>query len=91
MLNEYHNAIRAHIDLIKRRGKQHELRHYQVQEDETGDASLVSYRVYGSRDYADVIRVACGVSYVHEMLPVKAIYLPTLASIRAIKKRYGVD
>jgi len=90
MLNEYHNAIRQTIDLAKRRGKSDQLYFYQVNEDEIHDAPLVSPRVYGARIYADVVRVACGVSYVSQPLPIRAIYLPVIGDILKLKKKYGV-
>lgn len=90
MLNEYHIALRQLIELAQRRGKAHNLRYYQVQADELADPSLVSFRLYNSRNYVNEVKLACGVSYAHELLPMKAFYFPTLQDIRALRKKYEV-
>ncbi len=91
MLNEYLIALRQLIELAQRRGKAHNLRYYQVQADEVGDPSLVSHRLYNSPNYVNEIKLACGVSYAHELLPLKAFYFPTLQDIRLLRKKYGVE
>lgn len=91
MLNEYHNDVRRHIEkntqLVGYGGS---LLPYQIGEDEIYDASLVSQRIYKTRVHSDVIRVACGVSYSHEPLPQKVIFLPTLRIIIQLMKKHGV-
>lgn len=90
MINEYHNAIQNLISLLKRRGQSHTLIVYEVKEDERNDPTLVSQRIYKNRQFADVIRVACGVSFAGEALPLGLIHLPTLVQIIGLKNKYGV-
>ncbi|MCK4090671.1 hypothetical protein [Acinetobacter radioresistens] len=90
MQNEYRIAIRKLLETSKRRGQQYNLRHYQIQTDELNDPSLVSLRLYGSRKYVDVVLVACGLSYAHELLPLQAFYFPTLQNILQLQKKHEV-
>lgn len=91
MLNEYQIALRQLIERAQRRGKAHDLRFYQVQEDEISDPSLISFRLYQSRAYITEVKVACGISYAHELIPVQAFYFPTLRDILSLRKKYGVN
>ncbi|RLL19000.1 hypothetical protein [Acinetobacter chengduensis] len=91
MLNEYQIALRQLIERAQRRGKAHDLRFYQVQDDEVHDPSLISYRLYKSRMYVTEVKVACGISYAHELIPVRAYYFPTLRDILALRQKHGVD
>lgn len=90
MLNEYQIALRQLIELAQRRGKAYQMRQYQIQEDEVADPSLVSLRLYQSRVYVTEVKIACGVTYAHEFLPVKAFYFPTLQDILSLRKKYEV-
>lgn len=90
MLNEYQIALRQLIELAQRRGKSYQMRYYQVQADEVADPSLVSFRLYQSRAYVTEVKVACGVTYAHELLPMKAFYFPTLQDILRLRKKYEV-
>lgn len=90
MINEYHNAIRDAIALAKKHGQAHTLLLHEIKEDERYDSALVSQRVYKNRQFGDVIRVACGTSHAGEALPLELIYLPPLAQIIGLKKKYGV-
>lgn len=91
MLNEFYNALRRYIEANKSKtmygGR---LFIYQIGSDEIWDASLASLRAYKSREYADIIRLAAGVSYSHEPLPEKAIVLPELSIVLELKKRHEV-
>lgn len=90
MQNEYRIAIRKLLETSKRRGQQYNLRYYQIQTDELNDPSLVSLRLYGTRNYSDVVLVACGMSYAHELLPLRAFYFPTMQNLLQLQKKYGV-
>ncbi|MCU4320674.1 hypothetical protein [Acinetobacter bereziniae] len=92
MRNEFYNALRRHIEVnAPRTGFGGSLIPYQIGEDELWDASLVSLRVYGTRVHGDVIRLACGVSFVHEKLPQSIVLLPNLNAIVMLQKKYGVS
>lgn len=91
-LNEYHNDIRRLINKNKKRhGYGAVLFVYQVGRDEIYDASLVSQRAYKSRNHGDIVRIASGVSFAHESLPIQRIFLPNLAQIIALQKKHGVN
>lgn len=90
MINEYQNALRQLIERSIRRGAAYNLRHYQIQADEVADPSLVSFRLYGTRRYMTEVKVACGLSYAHELLPLKSFYFPTLRDILVLQKKYGI-
>lgn len=91
MRNEFYNALRRHIEVnAPRTGFGGSLSPYQIGEDEIYDASLVSLRMYGTRVHADVVRLACGVSFAHEPLPQKIVLLPNLNAIVVLQKKYGV-
>lgn len=90
MLNEYQIALRQLIELARRRGKAHNLRFYQVQEDEVADPALISYRLYQSDVYVVEVKIACGISYAHELIPVQAFYFPTLQDILRLRLKYEV-
>lgn len=91
MINEYHNAIRRLLDLFKKRGNTSQLLLYCIGEDEVFDPTLASLRAYGTRQFSDIILLACGLSYVHEPLPVGNVYLPTFQQIQYMRKKYKVD
>lgn len=90
MQNEYRIALRKLLETSIRRGQQYNLRHYQIQVDEVNDPSLVSLRLYDTRKYIDVVLVACGLSYAHELIPVQAFYFPTMQNILQLQKKHGV-
>lgn len=90
MLNEYHNAIRSHVEREKKRAVLSEtLLLYQTESDERYDHTLVSLRVYGSRSYHDVVRVCLGLSAPHEPVPLGMFYFPTLRKLLVLKKQWG--
>lgn len=91
MRNEFYNALRRHIDVnTKRTGYGGTLIAYQIGEDEVNDASLVSLRAYKTRNHSDIVRLACGVSYAHEPLPTKIVFLPSLNAIVQLQRKFGV-
>lgn len=91
MLNPYHNAIRQYCELQAKRGLTGQYIRYQILPDEVLDHTLVSFRVYGVRTEADVVRVAAGVSGIWEPLPQIEIILPTALQLAQLKKEYGVE
>jgi hypothetical protein len=60
MLNEYLNAVRQFCELQAKRGRTGQFIRYQILADEVNDPTLVSFRVYGTRDEANVVMVAAG-------------------------------
>lgn len=88
MQNDYRNALREHIEHLKANGRLRSLIVWDVQIDEARDPTLLSLRAYGSRAYADVVMVACGVSGIWENLPLKRIALPLLADIAELQRIY---
>jgi hypothetical protein len=91
LLNEYQIALRQLIERVQRRGKSYNLRYYQIQADEVANPGLVSFRLYQSWKYVDEVKIACGVSYAHELLPLKAFYFPTYLDILQLRKKYEVE
>ncbi len=91
MKNSYLNAIRQATDAARRRGILASCIVWQVGEDECRDPTLISQRVYGSRQYADVVMQAAGVSGIWEALPLKEIVLPTLSTVLQLRQYYGLD
>ena len=91
MRNEFYNALRRHIEInASRTGYGGSLMPYQIGEDEIYDASLVSLRVYKTRMHSDVVRLACGVSFAHETLPLKIVLLPSFNAVVTLQKKFGV-
>lgn len=91
MINEYHNAIRNHVEREKKRAiLSKTLLLYQTESDEIYDHTLVSLRIYGSRTYHDVVRVCLGLSAPHDPVPLGMFYFPTLNKLLALKKQWGV-
>lgn len=88
MQNDYRNAIRDRIEHYKSTGEVRRLIVWDVQMDEARDPTLLSLRAYGSRAYADVVMVACGVSGIWENLPLKRIALPLPADIAELQRIY---
>ena len=86
--NTYLNAIRAHVDLLVRRGRTDKLIVWDVGTDETHDPTLIAYRAYGNRDDVDVVMLCAGTNRIGEPLPNKRIYLPLPASLAQIKRTY---
>lgn len=90
MRNEFYNALRRHIEVNeKRTGFGGSLTIYDIGEDEVNDPSLVSLRVYGTRQHSDVVRLACGTSFVHEPLSLGPVLLPSLNAVVQLQKAYG--
>ena len=87
--NTYLNAVRAHVDLLVRRGRYDMLVAHDVGTDETRDATLAAYRVYGSRDDADIIMLCAGTNRVGEPLPNRRIYLPLPINLVQIKRAHN--
>lgn len=90
MINEYRNEVRRHLDQMLQVGNLKNLIVWDIRSDEADDATLLSYRAYGSRDYVQEVLIASGVNSIWERLPEKRIALPTMVNILALKKRYGV-
>lgn len=92
MRNEFYNALRRHIEVnASKTGYGGSLIAYQIGEDEVFDASLVSLRAYQTRVHSDVVRLACGVSFAHEPLPMKLVLLPSLKAIVQLQKKFEVS
>jgi len=92
MRNEFYNALRRHIEVNeKRTGYGGSLIKYQIGTDEVHDPSLVSLRVYGTRVHSDVVRMCCGVSFAHELLPVKIVLFPSLNAVVELQKKFEVS
>lgn len=89
MIPEYHNAIRKHVIREQERGATQDLISYTIQSTEVFNSPLVSYRLYGSYEYADIVRLICGLSYVSEPLPQKTVFFPTFACIQHFKNKYN--
>lgn len=90
MINEYRNALRDLIQRLNNKGQANQVIVWQVLLDESLDASLLSQRAYGSRDFVDVVMVACGVNGIWEQLPLTKILLPQARLVLELRKRYGV-
>lgn len=91
MQNAYRNAIRDLIELLKARGTSNQMIAWQIGEDEINDPTLVSLRAYGSRNHADVVMVACGVSGIWEQLPAVIVIMPQLAQVLQLRRKYGIE
>ena len=88
MINEYLNAIRTRIEQLKRVGNAANLIFWDVQSDEAKSPTLLSFRVYGSTDYVDAVKIACGVSGAWELLPQQRIALLQAADVVALRREY---
>ena len=89
MLNEYHNAIRTLVETEKDRAiLSDSLILYQTESDEMYDHTLVSQRIYGTRQYHDVVRVCLGLSFPHEPIPQGLYFFPTLGALLKLKHKY---
>lgn len=90
-VNEYLNDIRHVIEQNRSKaayaGK---LIAHQVGIDEVFDHALISFRLYKSDKYTDVVRVAAGVSFSYEKLPESFILLPSLSEIIKLRKKHGL-
>ncbi|MDO5770074.1 MAG: hypothetical protein Q4P13_11260 [Psychrobacter sp.] len=84
--NNYLNAIRADVDLLVRRGRMDQVIVWHVGSDEKHDPTLIAWRAYSNRDYADVVMVCAGTNSISEPLPESDIYLPTVQSLMRIRK-----
>lgn len=92
MRNEFYVALRRHIEInTNKTGMGGSLIVYEVGEDEVSDASLVSLRAYKTRNHADVVRLACNLSFAHEPLPMGYVLLPSLNAIVQLQKKYEVS
>lgn len=90
MINEYRNAIRDHINRNIQQGKLNNLVVWDVQSDEAKDPTLLSFRIYGTRQHVDVIQVACGVNGIWEKLPEKRIAVPLIIDVLRLRNEYIV-
>lgn len=88
MINDYRNAIRDHINQMKKSGSIGRLIVWDVQTDEVTDPTLLSLRAYGSRDHADAVMVAAGSSGIWEKLEQTRIALPTLVDLIQLARDY---
>ena len=88
IINIYHNAIRDHVDLLYRRGRTDRLIAWQVGNDEVHDPTLIAFRAYKNRSYADVVMVCAGTNRIGEPLPKEIIFLPVAVDLIAIKRKY---
>lgn len=91
MLNEFYIELRRHIERnASRTGYGGTLTEWEIKADEVHDPSLISQRFYGSRQYYDVVRIAAGSSFAHEILEQKIILLPSMQAILRLKKQFEV-
>lgn len=88
MINEYRNSVRDHIARMIERGKLNQLIVWDIQSDEAQDPSLLSLRLYGSRQHTDVVQVACGTSGIWEKLPMKRIAVPRIADVLKLRREF---
>ena len=88
MISEYRNAIRDHINRFIEQGKLNQLIVWDIQYDEAQDPTLLSLRIYGSRQYTEVIQVACGTSGIWEKLPINRIAVPLIADVLRFRREY---
>ena len=91
MINDFRNGTRDLIEKLKKRGRAGQYIRWQINKDEINDPTLVSLRAYGSRDYADVVMVACGTSGIWEELPREEIILPTLLQLIQLRQQFNRD
>lgn len=89
LTNTYLNAVRSEVDLLVRRSRTDKLIVWDVGADEVHDPTLIAYRVYGSRDAADVVMLCAGTNRIGEPLPKRTIYLPLPASLAQIKRAHA--
>lgn len=89
--NTYLNAIRSEVDLLVRRGRTDQVIVWRVGDDEIHDATLIAWRVYGNRDYADVVMVCAGTNRISDPLPSRDIYLPKPQHLIQIRKRHMIN
>lgn len=84
--NKLQNAVRQYIENAM--DTQNIIAH-RVLEDEQFDPTLISFRVYGSREHADIVRFAYGVDWIWQAFPVnKVILLPRLETVMRLKRQY---
>jgi hypothetical protein len=88
MRNDYLNAVRRMVDQINAYAVSGQFIKYQILDDEINDMTLTSLRVYGSREYADVICVCAGLDFVWQELPTTAIILPTKSDLIRLKQKH---
>ena len=86
--NTYHNAIRAHVDTLYRRGRTDSLIAYDIGADEQSDPTLIAWRAYRRRDDVDVVMLCAGTNRIGEPLPLGRIYLPSAATLMQLKRQY---
>jgi len=89
LTNSYLNAIRNHVDVLKRRGRIDKLIVWEVTNDEVYDPTLIAMRVYGNRDDVDVIMLCAGTNRIGEAIPKRDIYLPLPISLMQIKNSHN--
>lgn len=88
LTNSYYNAIRASVDLLVRRSRTDKLIVWDVGHDEIHDPTLIAYRAYGNRDYADIVMLCAGTNRIGEPLSKKRIYLPMVTTLAEFKRQY---
>lgn len=84
------NAVRRFVEQEQKRSLiSHKLIAHEVGQDESLDHTLLSQRLYGKREYSQVVAVCCGVSFAFEPIPCRIYYFPTLTELLKIKKAYA--
>ena len=89
--NTYLNAVRTHVDLLVRRSRTDKLVIYDIGSDEVHDPTLISQRVYGSRDHTDIIMLCAGMNRIGEALSRHRIYLPAATTVMMLRKIHAQD
>ncbi len=89
-INAYRTAIIQLIAQLRTRGQSGQYILYQVMPDELADPTLISWRAYATRSYADVVMIAAGLSSIDDPVPEGELLLPVGAVVAQIKRLYGV-
>lgn len=64
---------------------------YFTKPDEVLDLTLVSYRVYGTRDEFQIIQAAAGLDSPEYELPEQTLVLPTIDQLRSMRRAAGFE
>lgn len=87
-INSYLQAVRRHIDWLKRYGRKGQYICWQIMPEEIHDPTLVSYRAYGTRDHSQIIQLACGTNSAWEPLPETEIILPLMKDLTLLLRQH---
>lgn len=88
--NTYRTAILQLIAQLRARGRSGQYILYQVMPDELTDPTLISWRAYATRSYADVVMISAGQSSIDDPVPVGELLLPVGPVVAQLKRLHGV-